>query len=182
MPDLPSPPSRTVVCCKAMLAAFFAVKSRCSVVSMPWPCMEQRQGRQFVGEMGVKARHCQALFSYFISRLCVRPCWLPCLRVGSRTPKVVRRAAGSPRRCVRVQGSLCTVFVFGAAPLRRGGRIIVCVPVLCQEEAVEQQILLQQEATAAARVSAMCSCSARLRLGEESELLSVFQFYAQKGP
>jgi hypothetical protein len=43
--------------------------------------MEQRQGRQFVGEMGVKARHCQALFSCFISKLCVRPCWLPPLRV-----------------------------------------------------------------------------------------------------
>ena len=71
--------------------------------------------------------------------------------------------------------------VFGAAPLRRGGRIVVCVPVLCQEEAVEQQILLQQEATAAARVSAMCSCSARLRSGEEGELLSVFQFNAIAG-
>ena len=106
MPDLPSPPPRTVVCCKAMLAALFAVKSRCSVVSMPWPCIEQRQGRQFVGEMGVKARHCQALFSCFISKLCVRPCWLPPLRM----------------------------------------------------------------------------CSARLRLGEEGELLSVFQFYARKRP
>jgi hypothetical protein len=60
--------------------------------------------------------------------------------------------------------------------------MVVCVPVLCQEKAVEQQTLLQQEATAAARVSAMCSCSARLRLGEEGEWLSVFQFYARKRP
>jgi hypothetical protein len=32
MPDLPSPPFPTVVCCKAMLAALFAVKRRYPVV------------------------------------------------------------------------------------------------------------------------------------------------------
>jgi hypothetical protein len=54
------------VVCKAMLAALFAVKSRCSVVSMSWPCMKQRQGLQGVGEMGVKG--CVPLCIVCVSR------------------------------------------------------------------------------------------------------------------
>jgi hypothetical protein len=29
--------------------------------------------------VGVEARQCQTLFFSFIPKLCVRPCWLPCL-------------------------------------------------------------------------------------------------------
>ena len=71
MPDLNLLLYLQVVCCKAMLAALFAVKSRCSIMS--WPYMKQMQGLQFVEEMGVKARQCQTLFSSLSNSCLARP-------------------------------------------------------------------------------------------------------------
>jgi len=68
-----------------------------------WPCMKQRQGLQFVAEVGVEDKAMPDLVLLLRLQVSnIRPCWLPCLRSRASALSCVvalHEAAAGPLVC-----------------------------------------------------------------------------------